>query len=135
MAHFAKLGIGNIVESVIVVHNNDAPTEKAGIAFIKKLYLNEDDVWKQTSLNTVGGIYFNAGSTVPSEDQSKAFRKNHPAIGYTYDEDRDAFIAPKPYDSWTLNETTCLWEPPVERPIDETSPDGYVWNEITKNWD
>ena len=112
MAHFAKLGIGNIVEQVIVVSNDIAITEQAGVDFINKLY-NTRDVWKQTSYN-------------------RTFRKNYAGIGYQYDQTRDAFIPPKPYSSWILNETTCNWESPVSLPTDGKL---YNWNESTLTWD
>ncbi len=112
MAHFAKLGTGNIIEQVIVVSNDIATTEQAGSDFINNLY-NTRDVWKQTSYN--GNI-----------------RKNFAGVGYTYDQTRDAFIAPKPFNSWTLNETTCLWEAPVAKPDDDKF---YNWNENNERWD
>ena len=112
MAHFAKLGTGNIVEQVIVVSNDIATTEQAGSDFINKLY-NTRDVWKQTSYNN-------------------NIRKNFAGIGYTYDQTRDAFIPKKPYNSWILNETTCQWEAPVALPDTENR---YNWNEINQNWD
>ena len=112
MAHFAKLGTGNIVETVIVVSNDIATTEQAGSDFINKLY-NTRDVWKQTSYN--GNI-----------------RKNYAGVGYQYDKTRDAFIAPKPYASWILNEDTCLWNAPVAMPTDDNK---YTWNESTLTWD
>ena len=96
MAHFAKLGVGNIVEQVIVVSNDIATTEQAGVDFINKLY-NTRDVWKQTSYNN-------------------NFRKNFAGIGFQYDFTRDAFIPQKPFNSWLLNEDTCLWIPPIEYP-------------------
>ena len=122
MAHFAKLGKGNIVENVIVVNNNEAPTEQAGVDFINNLYQTKD-IWKQTSYNTYGGVHKLGGTP---------FRKNFAAIGGRYDEEKDAFISPKPFDSWILNETTCVWEAPVPRPTDGKS---YRWNETTKVWD
>ena len=112
MAHFAKLGVGNIVETVIVVSNDIATTEQAGSDFINKLY-NTRDVWKQTSYN--GNI-----------------RKNFAGVGYTYDQTRDAFIPIKPYNSWILNEDTCIWEAPIALPDTENK---YNWNEETKQWD
>ena len=121
MAHFAKLGEGNIVEKVVVVHNNVATTEQAGINFLNNLY-QTNDVWKQTSYNTKGGVHKLGGTP---------FRKNYAGIGYTYDETRDAFIEPKPYFSWTLNETTCWWEPPVAYPNDGEE---YNWNEFDRVW-
>ena len=124
MAHFAKLGTGNIVEQVIVVSNDIATTEQAGVDFINKLY-NTRDVWKQTSYN-------------------HNIRKNFAGIGYQYDQERDAFIAPKPFNSWVLNENTCRWEAPVEKPITYSQnildinnnpiQDRYTWNESTLTW-
>ena len=119
MAHFAKLGTGNIIEAVHTVSNDIATTEQAGVDFLNNLY-NTRDVWKQTSYN--GNI-----------------RKNFAGVGYSYDQTRDAFIPIKPYNSWVLNETTCLWEAPVVKPnltqeqIDNESY--YSWNEETTTWD
>ena len=121
MAHFAKLGSENIVEQVIVVSNNIATTEQAGIDFINQLY-NTTDVWKQTSYNTQGGVHKLGGTP---------FRKNYAGIGYTYDSQRDAFIPPKPYNSWILNEDTCLWNSPISYPTDGQR---YDWNEETQSW-
>lgn len=86
---------------------------------------------KRTSYNTKGGIYYDPNTNQPSIDQSKAFRKNYAGIGYTYDTNLDAFIPPKAYDSWTLNEQTCLWEPPVPYPDDGQY---YDWDEDTLSW-
>lgn len=122
MAHFAKLGVGNIVERVAVVSNDIATTEQAGMDFLNNLY-NTRDVWKQTSYNTQGGVHGLGGTP---------FRKNYANKGYSYDQERDAFIPPKPYASWTLNESTCRWDPPVDYPDDGNR---YDWNEITKQWD
>ena len=129
MAHFAKLGVGNIIKKVEVVSNDIATTEQAGVDFLNNLY-NTRDVWKQTSYNTYGGVHLLGGTP---------FRKNFAGVGYTYDQTRDAFIEPKPYPSWTLNETTCLWDPPVARPeltqeqIDNNNY--YTWNETNQTWD
>jgi hypothetical protein len=122
MAHFAKLGAGNIVLSVHVVSNDVATTEQVGIDFLNNLY-NTRDVWKQTSFNTKAGVHLNGGTP---------FRKNYAGVGDTYDQNRDAFISPKPYNSWTLNETTCRWEAPVAYPDDGKI---YSWNETTQQWD
>ena len=111
MAHFAKLNNSNIVEQVLVVSNDVATSEQGGIDFLKSLYGN-NTVWKQTSYN---------GN----------FRKNFAGIGMTYDEDRDAFIHKKPFNSWVLNETTCLWEAPVPHPNDGQP---YKWNETDQSW-
>jgi len=122
MAHFAKLGIGNIVQTVEVVHNNIATSEQAGIDFLNNLY-GTNDIWIQTSYNTKGGVHKTGGTP---------FRKNYAGIGYKYDDEKDAFIPPKPFDSWTLNETTCLWEAPVVIPDDDKR---YKWNEKNTNWE
>ena len=118
MAYFAKLGTGNIIETVISVNNsvitdsNRIEQEKLGNDFINKLY-NTRDVWKQTSYNN-------------------NFRKNFAGIGFQYDQTRDAFISPKPYNSWILNENTCNWNAPVARPDDNNM---YKWNEEILNWE
>jgi len=122
MAHFAKLGVGNIVKQVVVVSNDVATTEQAGVEFLQNLY-GDRAVWKQTSYNTERGTHKLGGTP---------FRKNYAGIGYTYDETRDAFIPPKPYSSWTLNETTCLWEAPVAYPDDDNT---YTWNETNQTWE
>jgi len=131
MAHFVKLGVGNIVEQVIVIHNsvitdkNGIEQEKLGNDFINKLY-NTRDVWKQTSYNN-------------------NIRKNFAGIGYQYDQQRDAFIAPKPFNSWILDEKTCRWNAPIPYPITNTKNlidefgnpknDLYKWNEQNQSWD
>ena len=122
MAHFAKLGTGNIVTAVHVVSNDVATTEQAGVDFLNNLYKTRD-VWKQTSYNTVGGVHLLGGTP---------FRKNYAGVGYTYNQTKDAFIPPKPFDSWTLNEETCVWDPPVAYPDDDNI---YTWNETTQQWD
>ena len=118
MAHFAKLGTGNIVERVEVVSNDIATDEQTGVDFLNNLY-NTRDVWKQTSYN--GNI-----------------RKNFAGIGHKYDQTLDAFIPPNSFKSWTLNETTCQWEPPVVKPTltEEQLSQGkrYNWNEETQQW-
>jgi len=123
MAHFAKLGIGNIVKKVEVVSNDIATTEQAGVDFLNNLYKTPYDVWKQTSYNTYGGEHSLGGTP---------FRKNYAGVGYTYDQTLDAFIAPQPYISWNLNETTCRWDPPVAYPTDGNM---YDWNEKNQTWD
>jgi hypothetical protein len=122
MANFAKLGKGNKVLKVEPIHNDCAPTEQAGIDFLNGLY-KTNDVWKQASYNTVGGLHLLGGTP---------FRKNYPDIGYTYDPERDAFIPPQPFNSWFLNEEKCVWEAPVAYPDDGQN---YNWNETTKQWD
>jgi len=86
------------------------------------------DVYKQTSYNTHGGVHALGGTP---------FRKNYAGLGYTYDAGRDAFIPPKPYKSWVLNESTCLWGSPIPYPTDVGTPEApkmYTWNEETVNW-
>ena len=121
MAHFACLDTNNVVTQVIVVSNADTSTaqgeekESIGIAFCERLL---GGTWVKTSYN--GNI-----------------RKNYAGIGYTYDKDRDAFIPPKPYASWVLDETTCRWNAPVAMPSDAGQgdpPKMYTWNEETTNW-
>ena len=127
MAHFAKLNQENIVIAINVVHNNEllvdgVESEQKGIDFLNNLH-KTNDTWKQTSYNTLGDVHRLDGTP---------FRKNYAGIGYKYDETRDAFIAPQPFPSWTLNEDTCRWETPVAYPDDGKI---YRWNEETISWD
>jgi hypothetical protein len=122
MAHFAKLDENNVVVFVTVGRQEDDGKEV-------ELSDRTADVYKQTSYNTNGGIHYTDGK--PSKDQSKALRKNYAGIGFTYDSDRDAFIPPKPYESWVLDEVTCLWIAPIEYPADGGS---YVWDESEGDW-
>ena len=113
MSHFAKLDENNIVIFVTVGRDEDDENE---------LTARTGDVYKRTSYNTQGGQH-RLGNT--------PFRKNYAGLGYIYDSQRDAFIPPQPYPSWTLNEDTCLWQPPVERPVDDNM---YEWDETTLSW-
>ena len=119
MAHYAFLNMQNIVTEVIVGKDEtDGPTNW------EIHYGNiREQVCKRTSYNTQGGVHSGGGTP---------FRKNYAGIGYTYDFARDAFIPPKPFDSWTLNENSCLWEAPVAYPNDGQQ---YEWNEETTSWD
>ena len=127
MASFAKIGLnGKVIEVQSVVNevlhdSNGVEREDIGVDFLTKL--TGWSIWKQTSYNTVGGEHKLGGTP---------FRKNHASVGYTYDEERDAFIPPKEYPSWTLNETTCRWDPPTPKPVDDNT---YMWNEEDKTWD
>ena len=129
MASFAKLNSENIVITVVSFVNevlkdlNGVEQETIGVQFLRTLYNEPNAIWKQTSYNTNAGIHKLGG--VP-------FRKNHAGIGYIYDSQRDAFIPQKPYNSWILNEQTCLWEAPTAYPIDGQK---YIWNELTLSWD
>jgi hypothetical protein len=114
MAHFAKLDSSNVVIFVTVGRNEDDGKEA-------ELTARTGDVYKQTSYNTYGGVHTNGGTPM---------RKNYAGIGYTYDEQRDAFIPPQPFPSWTLNENTCLWDAPVPMPTDGL----YSWDESTTSW-
>ena len=140
MATFAKIGINNIIEQVISIHNNELldngiESEAKGIQFCKSLF-GQATNWKQTSYNTQSGVHLLGG--IP-------FRKNHAGIGYTYDENRNAFIPPKPYNSWVLNEDTCNWNSPIAFPVTNIDNrfdqlgnpqnDLYNWNESTLSWD
>jgi hypothetical protein len=128
MASFAKIE-NNIVITVVSVVNevlkdsNGVEQENIGIEFLKTLYNEPNAIWKQTSYNTNGGVHLLGGTP---------FRKNHAGIGYIYDSQRDAFIPQKPYNSWILNEQTCLWDAPVARPQDGNI---YTWNEEILNWE
>jgi len=130
MASFAKIGLnGRVIEVVSVVNDvikdsSGIEREELGIQFLNELY--SWPIWKQTSYNTNSGIHSNGG--IP-------FRKNHAGIGYTYDEDRDAFIPKKPYNSWILNEQTCNWEAPIPIPSDASFDKRYSWNESLVNWE
>ena len=127
MASFAKIGLnGKVIEVQSVVNevlhdSNGVEQEVNGIDFLTKL--TGWSIWKQTSYNTYGGVHNNNGTPL---------RKNYGGIGMTYDEDRDAFIYPKPFNSWILNENTCLWEAPVTHPNDGEI---YKWNETNQTWD
>jgi hypothetical protein len=116
MAHFAKIGVGNIVTEVYLLNNevlmiNGVENEQQGAEFLQNLYGSRDS-YIQTSYNN-------------------NFRKNYAGVGFTYDQARDAFIPPQPFDSWLLNEDTCLWDAPTPRPDDDKN---YYWNEETLGW-
>jgi hypothetical protein len=121
MAHFAKVNNG-IVEQVIVAEPE----------FFDTFVDSSPGQWIQTSYNTRGGKHYDPETGNESADQSKALRKNYAGIGFTYDAAKDAFIPPKPFNSWLLDEDTCLWNAPVAYPDDGGR---YVWNEETTSWD
>ena len=125
MAHFAKLDENNVVVFVTVGRQEDDG---------KELELTErtGDVYKQTSYNTFGGVHYDPETGEPSADQTKALRFNYAGVGYSYDPNRDAFIPPKPFESWLLNEATCLWGAPVTYPEDGGY---YTWNEESQTWE
>lgn len=115
MSHFAKLDENNIVTFVTVGRQEDDGLEA-------ELCERTGDVYRQTSYNTYGGVHALGGTPL---------RMNYAGIGFTYDEDRDAFIPPQPYASWVLDEDTCLWEAPVTYPTDDNN---YSWDENSQNW-
>ena len=120
MAHFAKV-VNGLVTQVIVAEPE----------FFDTFVDSSPGEWLQTSYNTRGGVHYQPNSNEPSVDQSKALRKNYAGIGFTYDAGRDAFIAPKPYSKWVLDEQTCLWNAPTQRPEDGNI---YVWDDDAGNW-
>ena len=122
MSHFAKINSDNIVEQVIVIEQDVLNTGHWG----------DPASWVQTSYNTRGGVHYDPTTGLPSADQSKALRKNFAGFDFTYDRIRDAFIPPKPFNSWELNEDTCLWETPTPMPVEEGKM--FVWNEETVSW-
>ncbi len=115
MAHFAEINSDNVVTRVIVVHNNElldgngVEQESLGVTFCQSLF---GGTWVQTSYNNT-------------------IRKNFAGAGFTYDSGRDAFIPPKPFASWVLNETTCQWGAPVAMPDDDVT---YQWDEASTSW-
>ena len=113
MSHFAQIDENNNVIQVLVIEQDVIDTGLFG----------DPASWIQTSYNTYGGVHSQGGTPL---------RKNYAGIGYTYDAGRDAFIPPKPYASWNLNEDTCLWQAPTPRPVGEGKI--FVWNEETTSW-
>jgi hypothetical protein len=124
MAHWAEID-NNVVVRVLVTNNQDT---NQGFDWLVK---NLGGTWVQTSYNTRGGVHYNPETGEPSADQSKALRYNYAGIGFRYDEDRDAFIPPKPYESWVLDEATCLWVAPIDYPADGGV---YTWDESLGDW-
>jgi hypothetical protein len=129
MAHYAQLNPENLVVTVFVGRDEDDLAE--GVTDWETYYAPEGFTVKQTSYNTRGGVHYDNATGEPSEDQTKALRFNYAGIGFTYDEERDAFIPPKPFESWVLDEATCLWEAPVAYPEDGAD---YTWDEETQEW-
>jgi len=122
MSHFAKLDENNVVMFVTVGRQEDDGQEA-------ELSARTGDVYKQTSYNTRGGVHYDTETGRPSNNQSKALRKNYASVGFTYDENRDAFIPPKPFESWVLDEDTCLWVAPTPYPGGD-----HRWNEEKVSW-
>ena len=132
MAHYAKIINGKVTKVIVAdqsfIDNYQDPTPE----------LNKyPSQWVKTSYNTRGGIHYEPNSNTPSDDQSKALRGNYAGIGYTYDSIHDAFYAPQPYNSWTLDTGSFLWEAPVAYPTGDATGSytgSYSWNEDTQNW-
>lgn len=124
MSHYAKV-INGVVDKVIV----------AEASFFETFVDDSPGKWIQTSYNTRGGVHYQPNTNIPSEDQSQALRKNFAGEGFTYDAELDAFIPFKVFESWVLNETTCLWEPPIPYPDDgnvyEWDEENIAWNQVT----
>lgn len=116
MAHWAEIDENNFVTRVLVGSNDDLDEG------YQWLIDNLGGTWVKTSYNTMGGVHTEGGEPL---------RKNYAGVGYTYDEIKDAFIAPKPFESWLLNEETCLWQAPTSRPTDDKL---YIWDEATISW-
>ena len=119
MAHFSKVRDGIVVDMIV-----------AEPEFFETFVDSSPGRWIQTSYNTIGGVHYDPVTREPSADQSKALRKNYGGMGFTYDAEKDAFIPPKPFPSWILDEETCLWNAPVAKPEGD-----YNWNESTQSWD
>ena len=113
MSHFAQIDENNVVTQVLVIEQDVIDTGLFG----------DPSSFIQTSYNTIGGVHTLGGTPL---------RKNYAGIGYTYDATRDAFIPPKPFSSWVLNEETCLWDAPTPMPVEEGKI--FVWNEETTSW-
>jgi hypothetical protein len=118
MAHFAKVVDGQVTQVIV-----------AELDFFQDFVDNSPGEWIQTSYNTRGGKHYDQNGEY---DGTSGLRKNYAGIGYTYDRERDAFIPPRPFATWVLNEDTCLWDPPVAYPSDGKL---YVWNDATATWD
>jgi hypothetical protein len=129
MAHYAELDENSVVTQVFV--GRDESDLHEGVEDWEVYYARPGFTVKRTSYNTRGGVHYNAETGEPGADQSKAFRKNYAGIDFTYDEERDAFIPPKPHNSWVLNEDTCLWQSPIPYPEDG---DPYYWDEAAGDW-
>mgnify|MGYP000707656541 CR=1 FL=1 len=126
MGHFAKVENGTVTRVIV-----------AEVEFFDTFVDDSPGRWVKTSYNMRGGVYHDPETGLPAADQSvingdeARQRKNYAGIGYTYDSVRDAFIPPQPFTSWTLNETSCLWEAPVTYPDDGQD---YRWDEASTNW-
>jgi hypothetical protein len=121
MAHFAKVLDGKVIQVIV-----------AEPEYFQTFVDETPGEWLQCSYNTKGGVHCLPDTTIPSDDQSKALRYNFPGVGYNYDAQADAFYAQQPFDSWSLNKETFIWEPPFDYPKDGNR---YKWNEENQSWD
>lgn len=125
MAHYAKVLNKKVIKVIV-----------AEASFFDNFVDDSPGTWIQTSYNTRGGVHYQPNSDITSSDQSLSLRGNYAAIGYTYDSTLDAFLEPKPYPSWILDETTYTWNAPISRPTGSASMDQYYeWNESSNNWE
>jgi hypothetical protein len=124
MAHFAEIDENNVVKQVIVAEQE----------FIDSGIVGDPKNWIKTSYNTRAGIHWDPATGLPSSDQTLALRKNFAGPDFVYDKDRDAFISPKPYPSWLLDEESCTWKPPVPIPEDHMIGKKYTWDEENTQW-
>jgi len=138
MAHFAKLGINGKIIGVHAVNNSDmlngdgVEDETVGQQFLQSVHGWPTSMWIQTSYNTRAGKHIDPNTGEESADQTKALRGNYAGIGKIWDEEKNIFYSPQPYASWTLNESTAMWEAPMPQPADGQK---YEWNEGTVSWD
>lgn len=126
MAHYAKVRQGKVIKVIV-----------AEASFFDNFVDDSPGTWIQTSYNTRGGVHYEPNSNTPSEDQSKALRGNYAGPGYSYDKTLDAFYAPQPFNSWTLDTGSFLWEAPVAYPTGDATGSytgSYSWNEDEQNW-
>lgn len=126
MGHYAKVSNGKVVKVIV-----------AEASFFDNFIDDSPGRWIQTSYNTRGGVHYQPDSNTPSTDQSGSLRGNYAGIGYTYDSTLDAFYSPQPFDSWTLNTGSYLWEAPVEYPTGDATGSytgSYSWSESEQNW-
>ena len=118
MSHFAKVENGIVTEMIVAEQD-----------LINSGAMGDANIWIQVSYNTRGGVHYSPETGIP--DGGVALRKNYPGVGYVYDAQRDAFYLPKPFPSWTLDESTCYWNPPVPYPTDGAR---YEWDELNLKW-
>lgn len=130
MAHYAFIEDGIVVD---VITGRDEDDLIEGVTSWADYYSanRQGLMCLQTSYNTRGGVHYDFETGEPSDDQSKALRKNYAGVGFAYDSDRDGFIPPKPFESWVLNDESCLWEPPLPYPSDGKE---YSWDEVSVSW-